>query len=87
MPHGSYSLGEAAATLDMLRIECTKCGRAGRYRIDRLIERFGPDIALPDLRHELAQCRRWVNMARPLPDFIHRWADRPGAREGGFIFG
>jgi hypothetical protein len=28
----------------------------GQHRIDRLIEEYGPDIAMPDLRHELAQC-------------------------------
>jgi hypothetical protein len=39
MPHGSYSLREAAARLNMLRLECMKCGRTGRYRIDRLIEK------------------------------------------------
>jgi hypothetical protein len=65
MPHGSYSLSEAAATLTMLRLECTKCGRAGQYRIDRLVERYGPDIALPDLRHELAQCSRRHSMGDP----------------------
>jgi hypothetical protein len=65
MPHGSYSLAEAAARLNMLRLECAKCGRAGRYHIDRLIERCGPDIALPDLRHELAQCPRRGNMGDP----------------------
>ena len=40
----------------MIRLECSKCGRFGRYRIDKLIAKYGPDIALPDLRHELAQC-------------------------------
>jgi hypothetical protein len=25
----------------------------GQYRIDRLLEQYGPDIAMPDLRHEL----------------------------------
>jgi hypothetical protein len=58
MPNGSYSLGEAAARLRMLRLACPACGRRGQYRIDRLIQRFGPDVAVPDLRHELAQCPR-----------------------------
>jgi hypothetical protein len=55
MPHGSYSLGEAAAKLNMVRVKCPKCARPGEYRIDRLIKQYGPDIAMPDLRHELAQ--------------------------------
>jgi hypothetical protein len=65
MPHGSYSLGEAAATRAVLRLTCPGCGRAGRYRIDRLLDRFRPDIALPDLRHELAQCSRRGSMTEP----------------------
>jgi hypothetical protein len=43
---GSHSLGEFPS--DVVRIECERCGRAGRYRIDGLIERFGADAALPD---------------------------------------
>jgi hypothetical protein len=58
MPQGSYSLGEAATELNMVRVRCPKCGRAGRYRVDRLLERYGRDIATPDLRHELARCPR-----------------------------
>ncbi len=39
---------------DMVRVACDKCGRAGQYRKANLIARFGADIALPDLRHEIA---------------------------------
>src|SRR5262249_51783399 len=39
-------------------LSCPKCGRSGQYRKQTLIERFGPDIRLPDLREELAQCER-----------------------------
>jgi hypothetical protein len=52
---GSYSLGETAAKQKMVRLVCDKCGTRGQYRIGRLLE-HGPDIAMPDLRHELAQC-------------------------------
>ena len=55
MPHGSYWLGETAAKEKMVRLVCDKCGRRGQYRIDRLLEQYGPDIAMPDLHHELAQ--------------------------------
>jgi len=65
MPHGSFSLGEAAAQLHMLRLWCEKCDRSGQYRIDRLIEKYGPDIALPDLRHELAECPHRRDMCNP----------------------
>ena len=80
MPDGSYSLGEASAKLHMLRLECSKCGRAGQYRVDKLIERFGPDIALPDLRHKLAQCSRRDNMSDPCQvGYVDQLADlEPG---------
>src|SRR5438045_3533203 len=65
VPHGSYSLGEADRVLHMLRIRCSAWGRRGQYRIDRLIARYGRDIAVPELRHELAQCPRRSNMAEP----------------------
>jgi len=80
VPHGSYSLGEAAAKLQMVRPTCAKCGRAGRFRIARLLEQYGPDIATPDLRHELAQCPRRRDNVRPVPSRIRRSASwQPGA--------
>ena len=38
---------------DMVRLSCEKCGRSGQYRKQTLIERYGADIRLPDLREEL----------------------------------
>jgi hypothetical protein len=49
----------------MLRLACPACGRQGQYRIANLIERYGPDIAMPDLRHELAQCPRRTSYSEP----------------------
>jgi hypothetical protein len=43
---------------EMVRIACEKCGRTGQYHKEILIAQFGPDIALPDLRHEIARCER-----------------------------
>jgi hypothetical protein len=51
---GSFSLAEYPG--DMVRLVCTRCGRHGQYRKTTLLERYGPDIPLPDLRHEIAQC-------------------------------
>ena len=34
-------------SLDVVRIECLRCGRAGSYRRDGLLAQFGPDAALP----------------------------------------
>ena len=42
---------------DMVRLTCTKCGRTGQYRKPIMIERYGADIRLPDLREEIAKCR------------------------------
>ena len=43
---------------EIVRVSCAKCGRTGQYRKQNLIERYGPDIRLPDLREEIAQCER-----------------------------
>jgi hypothetical protein len=33
-------------------------GHAGQYRKQNLIDRYGPDMCLPDLREEIARCER-----------------------------
>jgi hypothetical protein len=60
---GSRSLGEFP--FDVVRIECERCGRAGRYALARLIERFGADAAGPDVLMELAACERRKNFSQP----------------------
>ena len=43
----------------VLRIECSKCGRRGQYRLARLAAKHGAEIELPWLLHELASgCSR-----------------------------
>ena len=34
--------------LENLRVTCGKCGRAGQYRLDRLIAKHGRDAKIPD---------------------------------------
>jgi hypothetical protein len=53
---GSLQLREYPG--EIVRLSCAKCGRAGHYRKQNLIERYGSDIQLPDLREEIAQCER-----------------------------
>jgi hypothetical protein len=53
---GSFSLAEYPS--DMVRLKCFRCGRHGQYRKATLLEQYGPDIPLPDLRHKIAQCNR-----------------------------
>ena len=60
MAGGSLLLREYPA--ETVRLSCEKRGRAGQYRKQNLIERYGTDIRLPDLREEIAQCRRLGQM-------------------------
>jgi len=54
--NGSLQLFEYPG--DIVRLSCEKCGRSGQYRKQNLIEKYGADIRLPDLREEIAQCVR-----------------------------
>jgi hypothetical protein len=60
MATGSFQLREYPG--DLVRLSCDKCGRAGQYRKRNLIEHYGADIRLPDLREEISQCRRHGQM-------------------------
>jgi hypothetical protein len=35
---------------------CEPCARRGRYNVERLIAKHGPDMTLPELRLILANC-------------------------------
>jgi hypothetical protein len=77
MAGGSLELHEYPA--DVMRLSSPKCGRAGQYRKKILIERFGADMRLPDLREEIANCS--------LRGLMHdrcmvRYVDLGGARRG-----
>ncbi len=50
---------------DLVRIDCPRCDRAGSYRRDGLMARFGADIALPDLLLALASCERRKDFSKP----------------------
>ena len=52
--NGSLQLFEYPG--DLVRLSCEKCGRSGQHRKQKLIERYGADMRLPDLRE--AQCSR-----------------------------
>jgi hypothetical protein len=56
---GAIIFGDLVGKLDVLRIECDKCGRRGRYRLDRLIWRYGIDAKLFEWSDEVtADCPR-----------------------------
>jgi hypothetical protein len=47
MPHeGAIIFSALIGKLDVLRVECPKCGRSGRYRLADLITRYGRDEKL-----------------------------------------
>jgi hypothetical protein len=43
---GAIIFGDLISKLDVLRVECPKCGRSGRYRFADLIMRYGKDAKI-----------------------------------------
>jgi hypothetical protein len=41
MPRTYLIFGDIDGKLDVLRVECTKCTRKGRYQVHKLIEKYG----------------------------------------------
>ena len=46
---GSITLGEVAERVAVLAVACSRCERAGRYKLDTLIARHGAEFGIPDL--------------------------------------
>jgi hypothetical protein len=64
---GAIIFRDIDGKLDVLKVECDKCGRFGRYHVERLIERYGIDAKLFDWSDEItADCPR--KQARNLND-------------------
>ena len=51
---GAIIFDDLTGKLDVLSVACDKCGRAGRYRLNRLIENRGRDANLVDWLDEIA---------------------------------
>jgi hypothetical protein len=47
LPRDYISLGEIARHTWLLEVRCSRCSRAGRLNVVRLIEQYGPDARLP----------------------------------------
>ena len=45
---GAIIFRDLVGKLEVLNVECDKCGRKGRYHLHRLIERYGIDAKLFD---------------------------------------
>lgn len=63
MANGAWTLGEFP--LPLVRVASAKCGRKGQYHTKKLIEQYGRDMSMPELRHVLAQCSRRHTMHDP----------------------
>ena len=66
MPQRTYLIfGDIEGKLDVLRVECTKCARKGRYRVARLIEKYGR-------RANMMKWKEQLNGDCPRRD-AHKW--------------
>jgi len=63
MSNGAWLLSEWP--LPLVRVSCSKCGRIGQYHTGKLIERYGADMSMPELRHLIAQCPRRYTLHDP----------------------
>ena len=52
---GSITLGEAAEHTAVVTVGCTRCDRAGKYRLETLIARHGEDFGIPELLRLLSE--------------------------------
>jgi hypothetical protein len=73
---GAIIFADLIGKLDVLRVTCAKCERAGRYRLHGLIEERGRDAKIVDCLGEItARCpkkvaRNWSDQCAALcPDF------------------
>jgi hypothetical protein len=53
MARGYLVFGDIEGKLDMLRVECTRCPREGRYSVAGLIEKHGRDGRMMEWREQL----------------------------------
>jgi hypothetical protein len=54
MPQRAYLVfGDIAGKLDVLRVECTKCPRKGRYSVRKFIEKYGRSGNMTKWREQL----------------------------------
>jgi hypothetical protein len=78
---GAYILRDLVGRLSVLRLECPKCGRSGRYRLPKLLDEFGGDHSLIDWREKMiADCPRRVagrmtdQCGAGMPDLVELFA-------------
>jgi hypothetical protein len=75
MPRGgALTLSDFDGKLDVLRVACRKCDRAGQYRVAKQIARHGPDANLVDWKDALtADCPKRASDRIALMDPCGAW--------------
>jgi hypothetical protein len=64
MAAGSLSLGDVASRTADLAVACTRCYRAGRYHLAKLIDRHGSAFPVPELLRLLsADCPKRASVS------------------------
>lgn len=67
--------------LPVIEIDCSECGRRGRYNRDRAIERHGPGMTLNAFMRLVASCPRDGDEKRPCrigcPDLAYMFQGVP----------
>jgi hypothetical protein len=60
---GAIIFSDLIGKLDVLRVACDKCGRAGCYRLNRLAENRGGDSGIVDWLDDIAaDCPRRITV-------------------------
>jgi hypothetical protein len=73
MRDGEITVSDLVGKLEMLRVECYKCGRAGQYRISTLVDTIGADGKIIEWFHNLTMTTCWRKQA-------NEYRDQCGAR-------
>ena len=78
---GAVRLCDLDPEAGTLTIECRLCNRRGRYRLETLIETYGPQTRLPEIRDVLmsgGECRGSIDLPRPCHARFPRLEKRDG---------
>ena len=78
---GAVRLCDLDPAVGVLAIECRPCNRHGRYRLETLLEAYGPRAGLPYIRRVVVsggECRGSIDPPRPCHARFHRIEKRDG---------
>ena len=78
MPRTYLVFADIEGKLDLLRVECMRCERKGRFSVAGLIEKYGRDGHMMKWREQLSgDCPKWdaLQLQRPLRPDLPRSAE------------